>query len=103
MNMKAFQGSWEIIETEMWDKEALDLTETAYIHFNGDTGNFHLICIDGQMDVEYKEERAEFTWFGNDENDTASGHGWVVVDDDKLRGKIYFHNSDDTTFIATKM
>jgi hypothetical protein len=103
MNIKEFQGPWEIIETEMWEKEDLDLTETAYIQFAGDTGNFHFICVDGQMDVEYTEERAEFSWFGNDENDTASGRGWAVVKEGKLHGKIYFHHSDDSTFIATKM
>ncbi len=71
--MKAFQGPWEIIETEMWDKEDLDLTETAYIRFDEDTGNFHFICVDGQMDVEYTKGRAEFSWSGDDENDTESG------------------------------
>ncbi len=101
--MKTFQGSWEIIETEMWNKEDLDMTETAYIQFDGDKGNFHFICVDAQMDVEYTEERAEFSWFGSDENDTASGRGWAVVNDGKLHGKIYFHHSDDSTFTAIRM
>ncbi len=103
MNMNAFQGSWEIIETEMWDKKDLDMTETAYILFDGATGNFHFLCVDGQMEVEYTDERAEFSWTGHDENDPACGRGWAVVDEGKLHGKIYFHHSDDFTFIATKM
>ncbi len=103
MNMRDFQGDWEIVETEMWNKADLDMTETAYIQFDGDGGNFHFLCVDGHMDVEYTGDRAEFSWLGNDENDTASGRGWAKVNGGKLSGKIYFHRGDNSTFVAIKM
>jgi hypothetical protein len=87
----------------MWDKEDLDLTETAYILFDGNAGNFHFLCVDGHMDIEYTGGRAEFSWFGNDDNHKASGRGWAKVNGSKMRGKIYFHHGDDSTFVATKM
>lgn len=87
----------------MWDKEDLDLTETAYIQFEGDMGQFHFICVDGQLDVEYSQDKAAFSWLGNDERDMACGRGWAVVDGDELTGKIYFHRGDNSTFHAVRM
>lgn len=102
MNQKDFKGTWEITETEMWEKVDLDITETAYIHFNDDSGKFHFICVDGQMDIEYCEHRVEFSWCGNDEGDMVNGRGWVILEGAILRGKIYFHMGDNSTFTAKK-
>jgi len=32
---KAFAGRWRIVEMDVWDKDFLDLVETAHLTFNG--------------------------------------------------------------------
>jgi hypothetical protein len=103
MNKETFQGRWEIIETELWDKEDLDITETAYIQFDGDSGQFHFLCVDGFMDIDYTGKKAEFSWQGNDEMDETSGRGWALIVGNEMHGKIYFHNSDASTFVAKQI
>jgi hypothetical protein len=45
----------------------------------------------------------EFSWDGNDESDSVTGRGWAVLDDDgALRGRIYFHHGDDSSFRAAR-
>jgi len=103
MRKKDFQGKWEIIETEMWEKEDLDMTETAFISFDGDSGNFHFLCVDGFMDVEYTKSGVEFSWLGNDEMDSVCGRGLAVIYKGKIEGKIYFHNGDNSSFVAKRI
>jgi hypothetical protein len=44
---------------------------------------------------------AEFSWEGSDEGDQASGRGWGVIEEDgSLRGRIFFHLGDDSSFTA---
>ena len=46
---------------------------------------------------------AEFTWDGFDEDNPASGRGWVVLEEDgSLRGHIYLHLGDDSGFKAVR-
>jgi hypothetical protein len=43
----------------------------------------------------------DFTWKGNNEDDPASGRGWVMLrQDGSLAGHIYFHHGDDSGFKA---
>lgn len=103
MSADQFKGKWEIIKTSMWEKDDLDLVQTAYISFDDDSGKFHFICVDGILDVEYNDNKAEFSWEGNDEGEMASGRGWATINEDEMHGKIYFYQSDNSTFVATKM
>ena len=32
----------------------------------------------------------------------AQGRGWAVMKDDELHGMIFFHNGDDSEFVAKK-
>jgi hypothetical protein len=34
--------------------------------------------------------------------DPAQGRGWAVVKDDELHGMIFFHEGDDSEFVAKK-
>jgi hypothetical protein len=46
---------------------------------------------------------AEFSWEGSDEGDQASGRGWGVLEEDgSLRGRIFFHLGDDSSFTAVR-
>ena len=44
-------GRWRIVETELWDREDLDLVAPAFIEFLQDrTGSFGLIAVSGRID-----------------------------------------------------
>ena len=46
---------------------------------------------------------ARFTWEGNDEMEHVFGRGWTSVrPDGSMRGHIYFHQGDDSEFVARK-
>lgn len=34
--------------------------------------------------------------------DPAQGRGWAIVKDDELHGMIFFHDGDDSEFVAKK-
>jgi hypothetical protein len=97
-------GKYEIVEMELWDKNDIDLVETGYIKISGKRGEFHFICVDGQMNIRKVENNNfRFSWDGNDECDHASGFGDFTYNDDILIGRIYFHDGDDSSFIARKI
>jgi len=97
-------GKYEITEMELWDKKDIDLTEMGYFNISGARGQFHFICVDGQMDIRKQDgNNYKFSWGGNDECTPASGFGDFAHKDDTLIGRIYFHDGDDSSFIARKM
>ena len=102
-------GVWRITETELWDRDALDLVEEAFIHFGSkQLGELAMIAL--RADVDYRLETkdgkpsVEFSFEGDDEGDPRSGRGWAVLgDDDVLRGRLYIHRGDDSAFEATRV
>ena len=81
---KAFVGRWRIVEMDVWDKDFLDLVETAHLTFKGAAdGEIAFGALKGFLDVRYGTRDgsacAESSWEGNDENDPASGREWVVL------------------------
>jgi hypothetical protein len=101
-------GRWRIVETELWDPEALDLVRPAFIEVGQDgLGHFGFIAVDGYMDCREAQRDGrpgiEFSWDGADDSHDASGRGWAIVEPDgSLRGRIYFHLGDDSGFRAVK-
>jgi hypothetical protein len=44
-------GRWRIVSMDLWDSDAIDLTEPGFIEFDGDhTGRFGFIAVQGWMD-----------------------------------------------------
>ena len=101
---KAFLGTWRIVETEAWDQDALDLAGPAHITFTADgLGHFQMIAVQGEIDPRFDGTRVEFSWAGDDDGTESSGRGWAEIGEDgKLRGRIYFHQGDDSGFVAKK-
>lgn len=95
-------GKYEIIEMELWDKAAIDLTETGYFKIDGKLGSFHFICVDGKMRISEQKGGYTFKWRGNDECDPASGHGNFQIKENRMIGRLYFKNGDDSSFTAVK-
>lgn len=94
---------YKIVEMELWDKNAVDLTAPTGISIQGKKGKLHFIGFDGQMDIKRAKERYLFTWISNDESEPASGYGNFTRSGDNLTGRIYMHDSYDTSFIAVKV
>jgi len=44
----------------------------------------------------------EFSWDGNDEMDPAQGRGWAVLDGERINGMIFFHQGDESDFVAER-
>ena len=47
--------------------------------------------------------RVEFSWVGDDDGEQTNGRGWAEIGKDgKLRGRLYFHQGDDSSFVAQR-
>lgn len=101
---RRFVGTWRLTETELWDEDALDLVAPAHVTFKADgLGSFQLVAIQGEIDARFDGDRVEFTWAGDDDWAEASGRGWGALGKDgKLRGRIYFHLGNESSFVASK-
>jgi len=101
-----FQGRWRIISMTQWDQDFVDEEEEGYIEFEGKRGEFHFGYVHGQMDCRSITRdgvpAVEWSWDGNDEMDDAQGRGWAVVKGEELHGMIFFHQGDDSGFVAKK-
>lgn len=103
-----FAGRWRITSMEQWDQDFIDEEEEGYFEFDDKGGGeFHFGFVRGGMDCRLTtregEPAVEWTWDGNDEMDPAQGRGWAVVKGDELHGKIYFHQGDDSGFVAKRV
>jgi hypothetical protein len=101
---KTFRGRWRITETEVWERDALDLVVPAHITFDAEgLGHFRMIAVQGELDCRFEGDRVEFSWNGDDEGDATSGRGWAVITKGgALEGRIYFHRGDDSGFVAKR-
>jgi hypothetical protein len=73
-----FQGRWRIAEMDLWDNDALDLVEPAFLEIKGQEGQMCFIAVTAWLDIRYGAQAggpiAEFSWEGVDEaiNDRAA-------------------------------
>ena len=44
----------------------------------------------------------EFSWEGNAEMDEVNGRGWAVLEGDQLHGMLFFHQGDESDFVAER-
>lgn len=80
-------GRWQIVEMDLWDRDAIDLLGPAFIEIGAaGTGSFRFIAVKGDIDGRHNERDGhpaiEFSWVGTDDNDDASGRGWALVETD---------------------
>lgn len=108
LNLKrAFVGEWRITATELWDLEDLDLVTQATLSFEGNGGGqFTLIAIEARLDyrVVTRDGRPgiEFSFHGFHEGDGVMGRGWAVLKGDDLEGRLFFHQGDESSFLARR-
>jgi len=101
------EGRWRIVETEMRDPEALDLAVPAYMRFDrGGLGEMELVAISASIDYRVEQRDGacvlEFSWSGFDEMDATSGRAWARIAGDTMRGKLFIHQGDESTFVARR-
>jgi len=107
MSKKKFQGKWRIVEMELWDQDFICLEGPGYIRFERDgMGDFHFGAVHGWTDCRYRKrdgkDAVEFSWEGNEESNPVCGRGWVVLEGDRLHGRLFFHQGDDSGFVAER-
>jgi len=105
--MKIFQGDWRIIEMELWDQGDLDLVAPAMLCLepNG-VGQIAFIAIEAQFDYRIVMRDGlpaiEFSFQGFDEGDEVTGRGWAILQGEQLQGRLFFHQGDDSSFVAAR-
>ena len=101
------RGRWRITEMEHWDAEYVDLEGEAHITFERDRlGRFQFGAVVGWIDyrISTRDGRpaVEFSWEGTNDSDPASGRGWAMIDAQRIAGRLFFHNGDDSGFVAVR-
>jgi hypothetical protein len=101
-------GSWRITGMELWSRDMLDLVVPAHLTFEHDLlGSFQFIAVRGWIDYRVASTpdgtRVDFSWEGFDDRDPSCGRGWAVLKGATLEGRFYFHNGDDSAFVAERI
>jgi hypothetical protein len=100
-------GRWLIVSMSNWDEDYINEEIRAFIEFEpGQRGDFQFGYVRGGIDYRdvLRDGRpaVEFSWEGNDEMDPASGRGWAILEGDVLNGMIFFHQGDESEFVAER-
>lgn len=101
----ALVGRWRLAEMELWDQQALDLVQPAFLSIEEDgTGLIGFIAISGTIDCHFDGENGcDFSWEGADEGSPVSGRGHArLTDNGDLVGRIFFHLGDHSSFVACR-
>jgi hypothetical protein len=65
-----------------------------------------LIAIGASIDYRVEQRDGQFvlesSWSGFDEMDATSGRAGARIDDDTIRGKLFIHQGDKSTFVARR-
>ena len=90
-----------------WDVEETVEELQPFIEFEGnDAGQFQFGCVYGEMDYRLGQRAdkpaVEFSWEGHDEDEQVFGRGWAVLEGDQLEGMIFFHQGDESDFVADR-
>lgn len=102
-----FRGQWRIVETEGWDRDALDLVGPASITFGADGGGeLRMIAIGADVDfrIAMRDGRScvEFSWSGFDDGDPTCGRGFAERKGEDLVGRLFIHRGDESSFVAQR-
>jgi hypothetical protein len=100
-------GRWRIVSMDEWDVSYVEEEGPAFIEFGADQmGEFRFGLTSGNIDYRITDRggqpAVEWTWEGMDEMDPCTGRGWAVLDGDQLHGMIFFHQGDESGFVARR-
>jgi hypothetical protein len=102
----AFTGRWHIVSMDEWDVHDTE-DDPAFIEFGSDQlGEFQVGLTSGNIDYRLTERgelpAVEWSWEGMDEMDPCTGRGWAILEGEELRGMIFFHQGDESAFVAKR-
>jgi len=96
-------GSWVFSSMEEWENEdihAVDVAKIKFLH-NGGVMNFGFVF--GLLDYRIGKNRVDFSWFGDERGKEVSGRGYLTIDGNLMKGKIFFHFGEEIKFTAEKI
>jgi len=90
-----------------WDEDYINMAVQAFIEFDPKgMGEFQFGLVRGSIDYRETERDSkpavEFSFEGVDEMDPCTGRGWAVSQGDELHGMIFFHQGDESGFVAKR-
>jgi hypothetical protein len=102
-----FTGRWRIISMDEWDVDDVEEEGPAFIEFGADQlGEFRFGLTSGNIDYRFTDRggqpAVEWTWEGMDEMDPCTGRGWATLEGGELHGIIFFHQGDESGFVARR-
>ncbi len=99
-----YLGKWRITEMDNWDQDYVNMVVPGHLTVTKQGGEIEFGVVNCDLDCRVEEfsgrERLEFSFLGIDEGDEVSGRGWAVIEENFLKGHIYFHHGDDSGFKA---
>ena len=97
-------GRWRIVEADLWDRDHLDLVESAMLTIEADGhGEIAFGAVQASLDLEYSQSTVFFTWEGFDEMDPASGSGSAeLLDDGSLEIDFAYQFGDEAVLKAKR-
>jgi hypothetical protein len=75
------------------------------------TGRWRIVSMDGLTsgNIDYRiterggQPAVEWTWEGLGDMDPCTGRGLAVLEGDELHGMIFFHQGDESAFVASRV
>jgi hypothetical protein len=95
-------GRWRIVASDLWDRDYLDLANSAYLQIGADGwAEFSFGAVDATAELEYGRRIIFFHWSGFDEGDAVGGNGSAELNDDgSLEIALSFDDGDDAILTA---
>jgi len=97
-------GRWRIVESDLWDRDHLDLVEPAQMMIRGDGhGEIAIGALQAGLDIEYSATVIFFTWAGFDDMHEVNGSGSAELQDDgTIETEFAYHLGDEATLKAVR-
>ncbi|MCR9267568.1 MAG: hypothetical protein NXI03_08350 [Alphaproteobacteria bacterium] len=98
-------GRWRIVEADIWDRDHLDLVESAMmvIQANGH-GEIAFGAMQAGLDIEYSRTLVFFTWEGFDEMDEVRGSGSAELQESgTLEIEFAYQHGEEATLKAERV
>ncbi len=107
VRMRDVVGRWRIIEMEQWDQEYVDELGPGFLKLErAGTGSLQFGVVQAGVDYQMEERTGnpvlEFSFEGFAEMDRICGRGWADVNGKTMKGHIYIHLGDDSSFVARR-
>ncbi len=96
-------GRWRIVESDLWDRDHLDLCGPATLTITTQGGEIAFGALEAGLEVEYARDSIGFRWAGCDEGDEVQDEGTAeLLDDGTIEIEFAYHNGDEAVLKAKR-